>query len=163
LRQTRRPSTKPARRALRRPARCCGQATNGVRSDAGAPMTDVVWSEQGTTPDAIEAALRALLVEQHAQNRGFVPARVLNMIACGCALRAQAYVVDLAGLRATPWRERGAAAFDPPRRRGELDAITAVAVRHHPASTVAALLLAGWLASRLGWRVEPLLVHGEAL
>src|SRR5204862_6409631 len=84
-------------------------------------------------------------------------------IARACALSAHAYVVDLAWLRSTPWRERVAAAFDPPRRRGELDALTAVAVRHHPASTVAALLLAGWLASRLGWRVEPLLVHGEAL
>ena len=26
-----------------------------------------------------------------------------------------------------------------------------------------ALLLGGWLASRLGWRVEPLLAHGDAL
>ena len=32
-------------------------------------VTDVVWSEQGTTPDAIEAALRQLLVEVHAQGR----------------------------------------------------------------------------------------------
>ena len=27
-----------------------------------------VWSEQGTTPDAIEAALRELLAERHAEN-----------------------------------------------------------------------------------------------
>ena len=43
-------------------------------------ISDVVWSAQGTTPDAIEAALRELLARQHARNRSFVPARVLNMI-----------------------------------------------------------------------------------
>src|SRR5271167_2192586 len=43
--------------------------------------SEAVWSEQGTTPDAIEAALRKLLVQRHAENGNFVPARVLNMIA----------------------------------------------------------------------------------
>jgi glucose-6-phosphate dehydrogenase assembly protein OpcA len=249
-------------------------------------MTDVVWSEQGTTPDHIEAALRRLLAEQHAEDSGYVPARVLNMIAFvdrqwsgeianrlggvgrynasrlvvlsyeprrerldarvtiaseqrgpgelgllretvvveigekhlddlltiadplvvtdlptllwsphghhdavdgllalaqavlvdsvddpvwreaidrACALSGEAYVVDLAWLRSTPWRERIAAIFDPPHRRRELGAITRVAVRHHPASTVAGMLLIGWLASRLQWSVAPLLSHGQAL
>ena len=44
-------------------------------------VSDAVWSEQGTTPDAIEAALRALLAERHSENGGFLPARVLNMVA----------------------------------------------------------------------------------
>jgi len=44
-------------------------------------VSDAVWSEQGTTPDAIEAALRELLFERHAEDEHFVPARVLNMIA----------------------------------------------------------------------------------
>jgi glucose-6-phosphate dehydrogenase assembly protein OpcA len=78
-------------------------------------------------------------------------------------LSAQTYVVDLAWLRSTPWRERIAALFDPPTPRTELQRITKVAVRHHPASTVAALFLIGWLASRLGWSVEALLAHGDAL
>ncbi|HEY4996487.1 MAG TPA: hypothetical protein VII03_00745, partial [Solirubrobacteraceae bacterium] len=43
--------------------------------------SDAVWSEEGTTPDAIEAALRRLLIEVHAENDSYVPARVLNMIA----------------------------------------------------------------------------------
>src|ERR1700704_131140 len=43
--------------------------------------SDAVWSEEGTTPDAIEAALRKLLAERHAENGGYVPARGLNMIA----------------------------------------------------------------------------------
>src|SRR5438445_6895383 len=42
---------------------------------------DAVWSAQATTPDAIEGALRDLLIEVHAENQGYVPARVLNMIA----------------------------------------------------------------------------------
>jgi glucose-6-phosphate dehydrogenase-like protein OpcA len=76
------------------------------------------------------------------------------------ALAARAYVVDLAWLRSTPWRERVASTFDPPRMRPDLQQITSVSVRHHPASTVTAMLLLGWLASRLGWEVERL--SGEA-
>jgi glucose-6-phosphate dehydrogenase assembly protein OpcA len=249
--------------------------------------SDKVWSERGTTPDAIEAALRELLIEAHAQREDFVPARVLNMIAFvdlewtgeianrlrgvgryhasrmvvlayepkrtrldarvmiaadedpapgdvallretvvvelgdrhlddlltiadplvvtdlptllwsphghheilaqlmplaqavlidsveepdvgealdwACKLSEQAYVVDLAWLRSTPWRERMAAMFDPPSLRRELGLLSSVTVRHHPASTVAAGLYLGWLSSRLGWRAAPLVYHGGAL
>jgi glucose-6-phosphate dehydrogenase assembly protein OpcA len=61
------------------------------------------------------------------------------------------YVVDLAWLRSTPWRERVSATFDPPQWRDELFRISAVAVRHGPDSLAAAALFCGWLASRLGW------------
>jgi glucose-6-phosphate dehydrogenase assembly protein OpcA len=256
-----------------------------------AAATDAVWSEQGTTPDAIEAALRELLIERHAENASFASARVLNMIAfvdhewsgeianrlrgvgrysasrllvlsyeprrerldarvtiasegtstqgepallretvvvelgdrhlddlftiadplvvtdlptllwsphghreivdelLGLAqavlvdsveepvarealeraqrLSGQAYVVDLAWLRSTPWRERMAASFDPVSLRPELHAIESLAIRHHPDSTVAAMLFAGWLASRLGWEIGDhagtLQADGEAL
>jgi glucose-6-phosphate dehydrogenase assembly protein OpcA len=249
--------------------------------------SDAVWSAQGTTPDAIEAALRQLLIERHAEDDNYVPARVLNMIAFvdrewtgeianrlsgvgryhasrlvvlayeprrtrldarvmvasegkpapgqlsllretvvvelgerhlddlltiadplvvtdlptllwaphghhdvvtellalaqsvlvdsldepvardalqrAESLAEQAYVVDLAWLRSTPWRERVAATFDPAPLRRELRTITSVTVRHHPESTVAAMLLAGWLASRLDWKTSPLLNDGTAL
>ena len=249
--------------------------------------SDAVWSAQGTTPDAIEAALRGLLVERHAENERYVPARVLNMIAFvdrewsgeianrlrgvgryhasrllvlayeprrtrldarvmlvadseplggdvallretvvvelgdrhlddvltiadplvvtdlptllwsphghhevaeqllelsqsvlldsvdepiarealerAAALAHRAYVVDLAWLRSTPWRERIAASFDPTHLRRELRTISSVTVRHHPDSTVAAMLLVGWLASCLDWRPGPLLTDGRAL
>ena len=249
--------------------------------------SDAVWSEQGTTPDAIEAALRELLFERHAEDEHFVPARVLNMIAFvdrqwsgeianrlrgvgryhasrllvlsyepgrerldarvmiasegepapgeiallretvvvelgdrhlddlltiadplvvtdlptllwsphgheeivevllelsqavlldsveeplarealdrASALSAQAYVVDLAWLRSTPWRERLAATFDPPWLRRELRSLAAVTARHHQASTASAALLVGWLASRLGWELGPLAADGDAL
>lgn len=71
-----------------------------------------------------------------------------------CVLSEQAYVVDLAWLRSTPWRERVAATFDPRRMRAELDSLERLEVRHHPDSTVAAMLFAGWLASRLGWELD---------
>src|SRR5205085_3904957 len=41
---------------------------------------DAVWSARDTTPDAIEAALRELLAQRHAENSAYVPARVLNMV-----------------------------------------------------------------------------------
>jgi hypothetical protein len=71
-----------------------------------------------------------------------------------CALSEQAYVVDLAWLRSTPWRERVAATFDPARMRPELSSLELLEVRHHPDSTVAAMLFVGWLASRLGWELD---------
>jgi glucose-6-phosphate dehydrogenase assembly protein OpcA len=250
-------------------------------------VSDAVWSEQGTTPDAIEAALRGLLAERHSEDGGFLPARVLNMVAFvesqysgeianrlrgvgryhasrlvvlsyeprrtrldahasvaaedeakpgdivllhetvvvelgdrhlddlltiadplvvsdlptllwsphghpeavqallplaqatlldsvdepvwaeaidrANTLSEHLYVVDLAWLRSTPWRERIAATFDPPSLRCELERISSIAIRHHPDSTVAGLLLIGWLASRLGWRLSPLQADGDVL
>ena len=68
------------------------------------------------------------------------------------ALLADRYVVDLAWLRSTPWRERIAMLFDPPAQRARLREITALRIRNAPESGAAALLLCGWLRSRLGWR-----------
>jgi len=65
-------------------------------------------------------------------------------------------VVDLAWLRSTPWRERVATMFDAPSQRARLREISSVKVRHHPVSGAAALLLCGWLGSRLGWPAKPL-------
>ena len=240
-------------------------------------MSEDVWSEQDTNPDAIEAALRGMLRERHAANQGLAPARVLNLIvivdrswkgeianrlervgryhaSCTilCAVedrratldavavmtyderagigviresveidmgpehlgalativnpimiaeiptivwsphghdeavealrglidvmlvdsddapdpaaalaRAQeelgsAYVVDLAWLRTTPWRERLAASFDTPRRRAMLASLDGFRVRHHANSAASALLMAGWMSSRLHWDIRPL-------
>ena len=71
-------------------------------------------------------------------------------------LADKVYVVDLAWLRSTPWRERVAATFDPPKFRPELAAISSVCIRHHPDSGAAGMLFIGWLATRLGWTVGPL-------
>jgi glucose-6-phosphate dehydrogenase assembly protein OpcA len=249
-------------------------------------VSDDVWSEQDTNPDAIEAALRELLRQRHAANPDLIPARVLNLVVVadrewkgeiqnrlehvgryrasrtilcaveegrqtldavmvmsyseapggtigvihekveidvgpehlrrldtivdpvraaelptmlwsphgfneavrallpmtdvvlldsddhdpdGVTLRRAAqlldevYVVDLAWLRTTPWRERLAASFDPPDRRPALAGLEEVRVRHHPDSTPSAALLAGWLASRLNWAPEQLSQDGQDL
>jgi hypothetical protein len=78
-------------------------------------------------------------------------------------LSEQAYVVDLAWLRSTPWRERVAATFDPRDMREMLRSISGVTVRYRPDSRAAALLFLGWLASRLGWSVSPLMGDGDHL
>jgi len=71
-------------------------------------------------------------------------------------------VVDLAWLRAKPWRERIAATFDPPAWRTSLGQLASVSVRHHPGSAASGLLLLGWLAARLGWESSALEVSPEA-
>jgi glucose-6-phosphate dehydrogenase assembly protein OpcA len=242
-------------------------------------VTQDVWSAQGTTPDAIESALREMLRERHAANEALAPARVLNLVVIVdrswkgeianrlervgryhasrtilCAveegrtaldavavmdydepspgqvgvmheqveidigpqqlggldtivdpvvvsdlptmiwcphghdealeallemvdvilldsddmadpaaslgrsaeLLRSAYVVDLAWLRTTPWRERLAASFDLPDQLAMLSELDSLAIRHQPASGASATLLAGWLASRLHWKVQPL-------
>ncbi|MGO9822990.1 MAG: glucose-6-phosphate dehydrogenase assembly protein OpcA [Solirubrobacteraceae bacterium] len=242
-------------------------------------MTEDVWYEQDTNPDAIEAALRRLLFRRHAENEALVPARVLNLVVIVdrdwkgeianrlervgryqasrtvlCAveqgrtqldavatvsyeepgagslgvvrehveidlgpehldaletvidpvlaagmptiawaphghddairrilplievilldsddlpepvdafaragdLSGNAYIVDLAWLRTTPWRERLAASYDLPVRRPRLARLAALDVCHREHSTASGLLLAGWLASRLGWERAPL-------
>jgi glucose-6-phosphate dehydrogenase assembly protein OpcA len=78
-------------------------------------------------------------------------------------LAEQAYVVDLAWLRSTPWRERVAFTFDPPQWRDELGRISSVTVRHQPQSAIAGLLFCGWLASRLGWEPGALLAVNGSL
>src|SRR4051794_7251943 len=244
-------------------------------------VSDMVWSAQGTSPGAIEEALRAMLKERHSENASYVPARTLNLVCVVdkqwsgeianrlrgvgrshaartivCAVEPRrstidavatiasdvhprpgefallretvivdvgdrhlshldtivdplvvtdlptvvwaphghqqavepllalaqvvlldsvdepdmrdalrrvqtllddVYVVDLAWLRSTPWRERVAATFDTPHLRPDLKTISAVTVRHHPESGVAGLLLVGWLASRLGWQLGSLM------
>jgi glucose-6-phosphate dehydrogenase assembly protein OpcA len=74
-------------------------------------------------------------------------------------VQEHAYVVDLAWLRSTPWRERIAATFDPDKWRPELRQISKVVVRHRSDSAVSGALLLGWLASRLGWKPESLVTE----
>ena len=71
------------------------------------------------------------------------------------ALCGHVYVVDLAWLRTTPWRERIAASFDLRSRLDGLQRMTELEVRHQESSTASGLLLAGWLSSRLGWEMNP--------
>jgi glucose-6-phosphate dehydrogenase assembly protein OpcA len=101
------------------------------------PLIDVILIDSDVLPDPVEAFARAKEL-------------------CG-----HAYVVDLAWLRTTPWRERLAASFDLPQRLAALRRIAKLEVRHQEMSAASGLLLTGWLASRLEWEIEPL-VHAGA-
>jgi glucose-6-phosphate dehydrogenase assembly protein OpcA len=121
-------------------------------------VTDVatlVWSPHGH-PEALDA-----LTAGTGGGRGLAQVVLLDSVdepdvraalERACALHRRGDVVDLAWLRSAPWRERVAAAFDPPSRRRELDTLSAVRVLFRPGSETAALLVVGWLSSRLGWR-----------
>jgi glucose-6-phosphate dehydrogenase assembly protein OpcA len=78
-------------------------------------------------------------------------------------LSQDAYVVDLAWVRTMPWRERIAATFDPPAWRPLLGEIDSMTVRQHPESTTSAVLMLGWLATRLGWELPDELAPEEGL
>ncbi len=100
------------------------------------PLIDVILIDSDDLPNPVDAFARAKEL-------------------CG-----HAYVVDLAWLRTTPWRERLAASFDLPQRLAALRRIAKLEVRHQDMSAASGLLLAGWLASRLDWDVEPLTTEG---
>jgi glucose-6-phosphate dehydrogenase assembly protein OpcA len=111
-------------------------------------LATMVWSPHGF-PEAVDALRRlAQIVLVDSQDEPDVES-ALERVA---DLSGDTYVVDLAWLRSTPWRERVAAAFDSPRRRPELRAITGVTVRHREDSLASALLYVGWLSSRLDWK-----------
>jgi glucose-6-phosphate dehydrogenase assembly protein OpcA len=111
-------------------------------------LATVVWAPHGHAQavDALARLAQVVLVDT--QDEPDVPAAFSR----SSELQESAYVVDLAWLRSTPWRERVAAAFDPPPLRRGLGEISEVTVRHRADSLAAALLFCGWLCSRLGWR-----------
>jgi glucose-6-phosphate dehydrogenase assembly protein OpcA len=112
----------------------------------------VLWN-----PSGYEEAIRALLpLSQVVLVDSLDDSDLAKGLRQAAELLESAYVVDLAWLRSTPWRERVAATFDPPNLRPDLHTISGVTIRHHPESAVAGLLLIGWLASRLGWKPKPL-------
>ena len=110
-------------------------------------LATMVWSPHGY-PDAVDELRKlaqiALIDSQDEQD-------VERALLRADSLTDDTYVVDLAWLRSTPWRERVAAGFDSPRRRPDLKAISAVTVRHREDSLASGVLFCGWLASRLGW------------
>ena len=113
-------------------------------------LPTMLWSPDGHD-EAVEALLRladVILVDsdEHPTQHG---------LARAAELRESAYVVDLAWLRTTPWRERLASSFDLPERRDALGELTKLWIRHRPDTLASAALLAGWLAARLEWETEP--------
>jgi hypothetical protein len=114
-------------------------------------LPTLVWS-----PDGHHEAVRALLPLTDVILLDSDLQETDNCLAWAAQLRESAYLVDLAWLRTTPWRERLASSFDLPARSYALKRLTGVCVRHHAGSLASASLLAGWLASRLDWQARPL-------
>jgi glucose-6-phosphate dehydrogenase assembly protein OpcA len=110
-------------------------------------LATMVWSPHGFSEavDSLRGLAQIVLIDS--QDEPDVEAALTR----ADDLSGDTYVVDLAWLRSTPWRERIAAAFDSPRRRPDLAKISTVTVRHREDSLASGLLFCGWLASRLGW------------
>ena len=122
-------------------------------------LATMVWAPHGHA-EAVDALRRlAQIVLVDTQDEPDV-AESLRRVA---ELSDYAYVVDLAWLRSTPWRERVAAAFDPPALRAALAGVSSVTVRHRDDSLAAAMLFCGWLSSRLGWKPGGLSPSGRSL
>jgi glucose-6-phosphate dehydrogenase assembly protein OpcA len=122
-------------------------------------LATVLWAPHGHDR-GIEALRKAGQVVLYDSG---VMTSVEDGLARATELLSSFHVVDLAWLRSAPWRERITMSFDPPALRPELRRITAIAVRHHPDSAVAGLLLVGWLASRLGWRPSAMVRRTDLL
>ena len=122
-------------------------------------LTTVVWAPHGheEAVDHLRRLTDVVLLDSAQE----LEAR--KAIARADELSTDAYVVDLAWLRSTPWRERIAASFDPPAWRRALGEISHVSVRAREDSVVAGLLLLGWLSCRLGWQAGELMAQGDRL
>jgi glucose-6-phosphate dehydrogenase assembly protein OpcA len=127
-------------------------------------LPTVLWSPHGHE-EAIATVKRMIDVMLLDSDDGLDPSAGLTRAA---EALEWAYVVDLAWLRTTPWRERLAASFDPKERLPTLGSLTGVSVRHSSSSTASALLLLGWLSSRLHWKPsllntdDPIRLYGAA-
>jgi glucose-6-phosphate dehydrogenase assembly protein OpcA len=115
-------------------------------------LPTLVWAPHGhwDAVDALETLSQCVLLDSVDEPEVAVALRRAER------LLESRNVVDLAWLRSTPWRERIATMFDPPAQRERLREIASVTVRNHPVSGAAALLICGWLGSRLNWPASPL-------
>lgn len=130
-----------------------------VRPILVSDLPTVVWSPH-RHPEAVESLVGvadAVLVDTRERPSLRAAARYASELA------ARARVVDLAWLRGAPWRERIAAMLDPPEWRRAAWQVSELTVRHRADSGMVALLLLGWLGSRLEWRARPLLFHDGTL
>lgn len=115
-------------------------------------LPTVLWCPHGH-PEAIESLLQTIDVMLLDSDDRPDP---IEALADAERLLESVYVVDLAWLRTTPWRERLAASFDKPERRRALRQVAGLVIDHRLESRASSLLIAGWLGSRLGWNPSPL-------
>lgn len=80
------------------------------------------------------------------------PVRGLAALARWASGAGEADLSDLAWTRTHPWRSALAQALAPQSVPGAIGSLRRVEIEHGPTGTTAALLMAGWIASRLGWQ-----------
>ena len=111
-------------------------------------------------PDLMEqlaCAPRRLILDTAVGN----PSHCLNLLRS--RVESGQAVNDLNWLRLRSWRETLAMVFDPPNRRDALCHITQLDIDvegHHPAQ---GLLMAAWIADRLGWQLQESKVSEEGV
>lgn len=133
-----------------------GAAIAASWSASGIP-TVVWWNGPATTDDhlfddMLDIADR-ILVDSSAMTDLAADFTVLGDIVAGSH---HARVTDALWLRMLAWRQAFAQVFDQPAARIDLPHLRSVelAAQPSPGGQAAALLLVGWLASRLGWRLD---------
>jgi glucose-6-phosphate dehydrogenase assembly protein OpcA len=116
-------------------------------------LTTVVWAPHGhdEAVDALRRLVQVVLIDSAQQMNATAAIKRASDVA------RDAYIVDLAWLRSTPWRERIAATFDPPMWRNQLREISGISITAREDSVVAGVLLLGWLSCRLGWDASELI------
>jgi len=116
-------------------------------------LTTVVWAPHGHEEaiDALRRLVTVVLIDSAQQ------LSATEAIKRAADVAHDAYIVDLAWLRSTPWRERIAATFDPPIWRAGLREISGISITAREDSVVAGVLLLGWLSCRLGWQPSELI------
>jgi glucose-6-phosphate dehydrogenase assembly protein OpcA len=82
------------------------------------------------------------------------PARLLGLRRLADSARGGLVLGDLGWLRLASYRLLFAGLFDPPVGGGPLARARRVTIHHRGGADVSALLLAAWLAVRLGWRAQ---------
>ncbi|MDE2903194.1 MAG: glucose-6-phosphate dehydrogenase assembly protein OpcA [Chloroflexota bacterium] len=142
-----------------------GAAIAASWSASGIP-TVVWWNGPAVTDDhlfedMLDIADR-ILVDSSAMTDLAAEFTVLGDVVAGSH---HARVTDALWLRLLAWRQAFAQAFDQPAARLDLEHVTSVelAVQQSPGGQAAALLLVGWMASRLGWRLDRRTTQGWRL
>jgi glucose-6-phosphate dehydrogenase assembly protein OpcA len=120
-------------------------------------LTTLAWAPHGHEQaiDALRRLVTVVLIDSAQQ------ISATEAIRRAADVAKDAYIVDLAWLRSTPWRERIAATFDPPDWRHSLREISGISVTAREDSIVAGVLLLGWLSCRLGWEASELIKQGD--
>ena len=154
---------------------CCEQVSVWARGDSVRDLDNVIvplalpglpvflWWRAGSfsPPDYFKQILRVTDCVLVDSARFAHPAKDLAKLARTVQeVSGEVVIGDLNWTRTQPWRELAAQCFDSPAHRPYLDNLNYLRIEYEEESPRAvaqgaqALLVAGWLASRLGWDLE---------